>query len=204
MKTLSVPILAISIGCKLAVAARHYPFILEAMGHYDISSLARTSSWLATLGHESMGFVYKKEIADGSDYEGRLDLGNRFPGDGKMFPGRGWIQLTGRDAYEAYARYKGVALARVIQYLETDEGAADSAGWFWRGMPLGDGMQRKKKPWDLNTFADQATWNSFYEQQIRVNGKSKKIGVVEGKQVNLPNGWEDRCARWARTWSVLE
>lgn len=203
MKDINEKVLATAMACRVSVAQRQLPHILAAMGRYSIVTLENTSAWLATLGHESSGFVYKKEIHDGSNYEGRLDLGNRFPGDGMRFPGRGWIQLTGRDAYEAYGLYRGIRdVNAVIAFLETDEGAADSAGWFWRGMPLPDG--RKKKPWDLNVVSAPATWQSFYETQIRVNGKSKNIGSVNGKQVNLPNGWADRCTRWVRTWTVLE
>ena len=40
-----------------------------------------------------------EEFASGWAYEGRLDLGNTQTGDGPLFKGRGFVQLTGRTNY---------------------------------------------------------------------------------------------------------
>lgn len=55
--------------------------------------------------------------------------------------GRGCIQLTGIENYTAYAAAVGRPVSAMAAYLETPEGAADSAAWFYvhNGcLPLGD------------------------------------------------------------------
>jgi putative chitinase len=40
-------------------------------------------------------------------YEGRADLGNTTPGDGKRFAGRGYVQITGRANYQKASKLVG-------------------------------------------------------------------------------------------------
>lgn len=70
----------------------------------------RFAHFFAQLGHESGGFSYMEEIASGAAYEGRKDLGNTQPGDGRRYKGRGPIQLTGRANYRDYGRRLGIDL----------------------------------------------------------------------------------------------
>ena len=63
-----------------------------------------------------------------------LVYGNRMgnnANEGHKFSGRGLIQLTGKDNYKAYADFKKVKLDEIIKYLETEDGAIDSAIYFW-------------------------------------------------------------------------
>lgn len=74
-------------------------------------------------------------------YGGRGGNGPEGSGDGWRFRGRGGIQITFRNAYEACAAGLGMTAEAVATYMETPEGAARSAGWYWRhaGLtPYGD------------------------------------------------------------------
>jgi len=72
--------------------------------NWDIRSVGWLAYMLATVYHET-AFTMQPISEYGSDayftrYENRPDLGNNQAGDGALFRGRGYVQLTGRKNYE--------------------------------------------------------------------------------------------------------
>lgn len=113
---------------------RYYKHLVTTMETRSIHTPLRRAHFLAQLGHESGSFRYNEEIASGTAYEGRKDLGNTTTGDGVKFKGRGLIQLTGRTNYIAYGKSIGRDLTVDGNWnlVATDpELAVDAAGWFW-------------------------------------------------------------------------
>lgn len=82
---------------------------------------------MASAFHETDQFQTLVEYADGSAYEGRRDLGNVHPGDGRKFKGRGYVQITGRRNYELMAAILGEPLDLDPTLAAKPENAAEIA-----------------------------------------------------------------------------
>jgi putative chitinase len=108
--------------------------LANAMIEFGIIPPPEQAMFLAQLAHESGSLRYVREIASGAAYEGRADLGNTQPGDGRRYRGRGLIQITGR---ENYARCSDAlyddwrVLIDAPETLEKLVPACRSAAWFW-------------------------------------------------------------------------
>lgn len=147
--------------------------ISSAMQEFSINTAKRLASFLSQVAVESGELRYTEEIADGSEYEGRSDLGNAQPGDGKRYKGRGLIQVTGRFNYEQCGKALNLDLITSPTLLTTPAGACRSAAWFWstRG---------------LNELADL-----------------DKFGTITHKINGGYNHLDDRLAYWLRARQTL-
>lgn len=103
----------------------------NAMIEFGISTPFRMAAFLANVAHESGELLYTREIASGAAYEGRKDLGNIYPGDGKKFPGRGPIEITGRDNYMRAGDALGLPLLDHPELLEDPIHGSRASAWWW-------------------------------------------------------------------------
>jgi putative chitinase len=86
------------------------PVFAGVLDRYAINTPLRIAHFMGQVVHECAGFRTTEEFASGVAYEGRKDLGNTQPGDGKRYKGRGLIQLTGRANYKKIGAALGLAL----------------------------------------------------------------------------------------------
>jgi putative chitinase len=106
-------------------------------------------------------------------YANRMGNGPPESGDGWRFAGKGLIQLTGKDNYTWFAASLQISVEEAAEYLETFEGAAQSACWFWETNKL-------------NTWADRGDILTLTK---RING-----GTI---------GLEDRIKHYEHALHVL-
>lgn len=116
----------------------YLPFIQQAMQEFDITSRLREAAFIAQLAHESAELRFMEEIASGQAYEGRRDLGNTQPGDGRRYKGRGPIQLTGRANYRKFGGLLGLDLEGNPTQAATPEVGFRIAALYWKSHGLNE------------------------------------------------------------------
>jgi predicted chitinase len=155
---------------------RLLPGFIEGLRKADCTTETRVAQYIAQTGHESCGLLYRTELADGTAYEGRQDLGNTQPGDGPRYRGHGYLQITGRGNHRAVSEWAHSAgLVETPTWFEdnpddlaSEQWAAIGASWYWV-------VAR-----DLNTPAD-------------IEDHQACCRLINGGL----NGYDDRVARYA-------
>jgi putative chitinase len=127
---------------------------IESKAKADGIKGTQLANFMAQSKVETAGFTSLEEWADGTAYEGKTILGNKYKGDGPKFKGRGFLQLTGRENYTKCAAAIGVDIVKNPGLVATNKKvAADTALWFW------------------NTFIrSNYRANDIHGVSIRVNG----------------------------------
>lgn len=181
------PILIAATGCTPLRARNWLPHLQHACAVFAIDTPARAAAFLAQIGHESGRLQYVRELwgptPAQSRYEGRKDLGNTQPGDGRRYCGRGLIQTTGRANYRATAAGLRAHARDVPDFeatpalLEQPAWAAMSAAWYWHSR-------------NLNALADVGTDDAFVALTKKINGGT--------------NGLHDRRWLWAHALRAVE
>jgi putative chitinase len=88
------------------------------------------------LANQYASLPNKQEAIANKVYANRMGNGDEASGDGFRYCGRGLIQLTGKSNYQAFADSLEINVEDVPEYLQTFEGAAQSACWFWESNNL--------------------------------------------------------------------
>lgn len=112
--------------------------LTDAMTEHGITTPRRMAAFIAQVAHESEEMRFTRELASGTEYEGRADLGNTQQGDGPYFKGRGLLQVTGRANYAACGLALKLPLMSTPTLLEAPAGACRSAAWFWASHGLNE------------------------------------------------------------------
>jgi putative chitinase len=81
-------------------------------------------------------YAHNQEAIANKVYANRMGNGPEESGDGFRYCGRGLIQLTGKQNYQAFADSIETPVEQVPDFLQTFEGAVQSACWFWENNNL--------------------------------------------------------------------
>ncbi len=105
---------------------------------YGVDTVSRMVDFLAETAQETDGYQTLEEYASGSAYEGRTDLGNTQPGDGKRFKGRGLMMTTGRYNYTQLSQhlFGDTRLLKTPELLLKPEYAVKAALYYWQSKNL--------------------------------------------------------------------
>jgi len=134
----------------------NFVFLKENLNYRAASLRKIFSKYFPTdaLAEQYAALPNKAEAIANRIYANRMGNGPEESGDGFRYCGRGLIQLTGRNNYESFADSIESTPEEVSQYLETFEGAVQSACWFWETN-------------NLNQFADT---DDIKTMTKRING----------------------------------
>lgn len=107
-------------------------------------------------------------------YANRMGNGDTESGDGWKFRGRGYIQLTGKNNYTAFATFLGKTIDETVAHTETPEGGLECALFYWKNN-------------NLNRFCDKGDQTGLCKA---INGGT--------------NGLDDRVKRYTNYISILK
>jgi len=131
----------------------YFKFLKENL-NYKASSLRATFPKYFTDDATAKAYEKQPEKIANRVYANRMGNGDEASGDGFRYLGRGLIQLTGKNNYTIFAASIDTPLEQIPEYLQTFEGAVQSACWFWEQN-------------NLNKFADS---RDIVTMSKRING----------------------------------
>lgn len=130
-----------------------FVFLTENL-NYSAAGLLKTFGKYFKTPEEAQAYAKKPDKIANRVYANRMGNGDEASGDGARYKGRGLIQLTGKDNYFWFAASLEITTDQASEYLQTFEGAAQSACWYWENK-------------NLNKYADDG---DFKTMTLKING----------------------------------
>lgn len=200
--------------------------VLKENLNYSSDALNRVfPKYFKNAGRDATEYHRKPEKIANVIYANRMDNGDTASGDGFRFRGRGVIQLTGRSNYTRFGESINKTPDDVVGYLETKQGALESACWFWNTNGLNSyadsqdvvgmtkringgtiGLEDRKKHYEhaLEVFGGHYTPSQTYET-VRKGSKGQTVMDIQRALNIIPvdgvfgPGTENYVKRWQQT-----
>ena len=143
--------------------------------------------FLGQCGHESGGLKWPVELSDGEYLEGRTDIGNVTYGQGKLYKGASYLQMTGAANYrsfEAWLEKIGKPDPKVMELGAEYVGVTypwTASGFWWLNNRMAAECAARK----------ECTNHQIDEIGAKVNGRMR------------PNGADDRIGFTDRAYRTL-
>lgn len=194
-----------------ADAGKYVDELNDACEEFEIDTPDRQAAFVATCGHESQQMQRVSENLNYSAnallrvfpryfnaqlarqyerqperianrvYANRMGNGDEASGDGWRHRGLGLIQVTGKNNQYAVADHFGIPRADIREWLQTPEGAARSAAYYWQSN-------------HLNELADVQDFRAISAKVNTGNANTPESRII---------GWADRLALYERALLVL-
>lgn len=108
----------------------NFMFLQENL-NYKAASLRKVFPKYFPDDATAQAYEKKPEKIANRIYANRMGNGPEESGDGWRYRGRGLIQVTGKQNYTWFAASLEIKPEEAAEYMQTFEGAAQSACWFW-------------------------------------------------------------------------
>ena len=112
--------------------------VFEENLNYSAQGLRKIFGKYFTDDATAQAYEKKPEKIANRIYASRMGNADESSGDGYRYRGRGLIQLTGKTNYTWFAASLEISPEEAAEYMQTFEGAAQSACWFWETNKLND------------------------------------------------------------------
>lgn len=200
--------------------------VLKENLNYSADALNRVfPKYFKRAGRDAEEYHRQPEKIANVIYASRMDNGDTASGDGYRFRGRGVIQLTGRHNYTKFGESINKSPDEVVSYLDSKQGALESACWFWKTNGLNKyadsqdivgmtkringgtiGLEDRKKHYEhaLETFDGHYKPIRSFES-VRKGSKGQTVMEVQRKLGIMPvdgdfgSGTESRVKRWQQS-----